>query len=401
MALDLGIDIVDHGDGMDDECIERLLETDTPVVPSMLFPARLLAAMGGGGLGFTDDMRHDIDAMAGHPARGQRRRGAPGPGRRLRRHQLPPRPLRRRTRLLRRGGRDPGDRRADLGDQQRRRGARAGRRARHGHCRQAGRPPGGGRRPGGRHQRAARSRRVDRRPHGGPTVTDRLAACAGPSTRAARRAPWILPPDRRRAASASPTPSSTLVPEEWEAPSLCGGWSVHVVAAHLNAPWAAHPEGAPRGRPGPQPRRRVRPDRPRVADPARSGGLRGRTPGATPTRRSLRRGLVPRRRFTDVLVHGADMLQPLGRSVEIDPVALATSLEWLARGRAKGFVPKGRVDGLAFEASDLEFRGGPGQSVVRGPALALCASLCGRGADARAAVGRGPRRTGQPSLTST
>jgi imidazolonepropionase-like amidohydrolase len=64
MALDLGIDIVDHGDGMDAECIERLLETDTPVVPSMLFPARFLASMGGGSLGFTDDMRLDIDAMA-------------------------------------------------------------------------------------------------------------------------------------------------------------------------------------------------------------------------------------------------------------------------------------------------------------------------------------------------
>jgi len=64
MALDLGIDIVDHGDGMDDECIERLLATDTPVVPSMLFPARLLESMGGASLGFTGDMAHDIDAMA-------------------------------------------------------------------------------------------------------------------------------------------------------------------------------------------------------------------------------------------------------------------------------------------------------------------------------------------------
>jgi imidazolonepropionase-like amidohydrolase len=64
MALDCSIDIVDHGDGMDAECIERLLETDTPVVPSMLFPARFLASMGGGSLGFTDDMRHDIEAMA-------------------------------------------------------------------------------------------------------------------------------------------------------------------------------------------------------------------------------------------------------------------------------------------------------------------------------------------------
>jgi len=34
------------------------------VVPSMLFPARFLESMGGGGLGFTDDVHHDIEAMA-------------------------------------------------------------------------------------------------------------------------------------------------------------------------------------------------------------------------------------------------------------------------------------------------------------------------------------------------
>ena len=64
MALDLGIDVIDHGDGMDDECIERIVETGTPVVPSMLFPARFLASMGGSALGFTDSMKADIDAMA-------------------------------------------------------------------------------------------------------------------------------------------------------------------------------------------------------------------------------------------------------------------------------------------------------------------------------------------------
>jgi imidazolonepropionase-like amidohydrolase len=63
MALDLGIDIVDHGDGMDNECIDRLLETDTPVVPSMLFPAKFLDAMQGMPLGFTDGLRADLEAM--------------------------------------------------------------------------------------------------------------------------------------------------------------------------------------------------------------------------------------------------------------------------------------------------------------------------------------------------
>jgi imidazolonepropionase-like amidohydrolase len=64
MALDLHMDIIDHADGMDDECIGRILETGTPVVPSMMFPARFLESMGGSALGFTDAMKADIDAMA-------------------------------------------------------------------------------------------------------------------------------------------------------------------------------------------------------------------------------------------------------------------------------------------------------------------------------------------------
>jgi imidazolonepropionase-like amidohydrolase len=64
MALDLDIDVIDHGDGMDDECIERIVEAGTPVVPSMAFPARLLQSLGPSTLGFTDSMKSDIEAMA-------------------------------------------------------------------------------------------------------------------------------------------------------------------------------------------------------------------------------------------------------------------------------------------------------------------------------------------------
>jgi imidazolonepropionase-like amidohydrolase len=64
MALDLGIDVIDHGDGMDEECVERIVVSGTPVVPSMLFPGRLVAAAGGAALGFTDSLRADLDAMA-------------------------------------------------------------------------------------------------------------------------------------------------------------------------------------------------------------------------------------------------------------------------------------------------------------------------------------------------
>jgi hypothetical protein len=89
-------------------------------------------------------------------------------------------------------------------------------------------------------------------------------------------------------------------------------------------------------------------------------------------------GSGPGAPLTDVLVHGADMLFPSGRSVAVDPVALAAALEFLSDDRTKGFVPKGRMAGLAFEATDIDVRVGGGRQVVRGPALALCSALCGR-----------------------
>jgi imidazolonepropionase-like amidohydrolase len=66
MAVELGIDIVDHGDGMDDECVERLVEAGTTVVPSQFFPYAFWQTMTsngrGRGLGFTDEIKADLDA---------------------------------------------------------------------------------------------------------------------------------------------------------------------------------------------------------------------------------------------------------------------------------------------------------------------------------------------------
>ncbi|HXY27346.1 MAG TPA: amidohydrolase family protein, partial [Acidimicrobiales bacterium] len=69
MALDAGIDVVDHGDGLDEAAIERMVELGTFLVPSQLFPARFAEMMGGGGLGFTTDVVADIErALAILPA---------------------------------------------------------------------------------------------------------------------------------------------------------------------------------------------------------------------------------------------------------------------------------------------------------------------------------------------
>ena len=61
-AIDAGVDVIDHADEMDDECIERMVGAGSFVVPSCYFPTALLEAMGGG-LGFAASMREDLDRM--------------------------------------------------------------------------------------------------------------------------------------------------------------------------------------------------------------------------------------------------------------------------------------------------------------------------------------------------
>ena len=63
MALELGIDIVDHCDEMDDEIISALVETGAFVVPSLYFPKHFLTFMGSG-LGFAADaIKADLEHM--------------------------------------------------------------------------------------------------------------------------------------------------------------------------------------------------------------------------------------------------------------------------------------------------------------------------------------------------
>jgi len=63
MALDAGVDVIDHADEMDDACIERMVAQDTFVVPSCHFPTAFLELMGGHGLGFTDSMATELERV--------------------------------------------------------------------------------------------------------------------------------------------------------------------------------------------------------------------------------------------------------------------------------------------------------------------------------------------------
>jgi imidazolonepropionase-like amidohydrolase len=63
MALDAGVDVIDHGDDLDQECIDRMAAQGTFLAPSCHFPKAFLEVMGGHGLGFTDTMQAELDQM--------------------------------------------------------------------------------------------------------------------------------------------------------------------------------------------------------------------------------------------------------------------------------------------------------------------------------------------------
>ena len=171
-----------------------------------------------------------------------------------------------------------------------------------------------------------------------------------------------------------------LTPAQWEQPSLCEGWSNHVVAAHLNLPWSVRPPafvvGFLRAR-GSIDRALDRFSRQMAdrLDPQACVDLLR----ANATSRLTPPGIGVEAPLTDVVIHGADVLRPLGRSRTIAPEALRSALTFVTSRKAVwGFDARSTV-GLTLEATDVDLRLGSGGSYVSGPALALCGAVLGRG----------------------
>ncbi|RJK96946.1 maleylpyruvate isomerase family mycothiol-dependent enzyme [Vallicoccus soli] len=179
-----------------------------------------------------------------------------------------------------------------------------------------------------------------------------------------------------------------LSAEQLAAPSLCAGWRVHDVAAHLVLPLEV---GVPtflatvlvcRGdvdRANDRlTRRQARRPVDEIVDVLRRGaGSRFTPPGAGPE--------AP---LTDLIVHGLDIRWPLGLSRDVPEERLRASLDFLVGRSARGIVARGRVDGLRFAADDLDWAHGDGPEVA-GPADALALAVAGRGAALDALRGDG------------
>lgn len=62
LAMDLGIHIVDHGDGFDDSCIDKALERGCFLAPSLLFPRTMMKVAPGSP--YAESMRPEFEEMA-------------------------------------------------------------------------------------------------------------------------------------------------------------------------------------------------------------------------------------------------------------------------------------------------------------------------------------------------
>jgi uncharacterized protein (TIGR03083 family) len=81
--------------------------------------------------------------------------------------------------------------------------------------------------------------------------------------------------------------------------------------------------------------------------------------------------------LTEILAHGGDIKIPLGLPFEPDPELTTTALDFLTGPVPIGFVPFRRLRGLSLHATDLDRTWRDGAE-VRGPAAALLMAAIGR-----------------------
>lgn len=174
---------------------------------------------------------------------------------------------------------------------------------------------------------------------------------------------------------------ASLTDEQWTTPSLCAGWTVREVCAHL-----VPPEGGFKVLALLRDVIRARGDLARMVDiDAREGARRPTTELVAALRdragERLKAPVVgPFGPMVDTAIHLRDAARPLGLDTSPPPEDWGPVLDFLlTRPAERGFVGTGRTEGLRLEATDLDWSHGAGV-VVRGPAEALALGIAGRSA---------------------
>jgi uncharacterized protein (TIGR03083 family) len=181
-----------------------------------------------------------------------------------------------------------------------------------------------------------------------------------------------------------------LAAEDWDLPSLCVGWRVRDVLAHLVTPFLVsrttmagriiRHRGISAAMDATAKDLAERPASDLLTVLESNAGSTFRPPGL-PTAAPL----------TDAIAHSADIRWSIGDAHAdwADPVRLRPVLEFLVSPKARaGFVPKDRTRGLRLVATDQTWTHGDGAE-VRGPSLALAMAVLGRPAAFPALSGDG------------
>ncbi|GIF46228.1 uncharacterized protein (TIGR03083 family) [Asanoa ferruginea] len=202
---------------------------------------------------------------------------------------------------------------------------------------------------------------------------------------------WRVIDDQRRTLTDQ---LAELTDDEWRQPSLCAGWTVRDVTAHLTLQHVGAGE-ALRGL------ARYRFDVFRATREAACAKA------AMPTEELIAeiRGHIGSRRHVpfvtanealiDVLVHGQDIMAPLGRRHDVPPHAAAAAAARIW-SRPFLFPAMKELRGYAFVSTDANFRAGDGP-VIEGPILAILLLLTGRRALLGQLSGPGAAALSQPT----
>ncbi|TCK21006.1 maleylpyruvate isomerase family mycothiol-dependent enzyme [Pseudonocardia endophytica] len=170
-----------------------------------------------------------------------------------------------------------------------------------------------------------------------------------------------------------------LTPEQWDAPTLCEGWSTRDVVAHMYG----YEDAGFSGFAARLLRSGLNGDRANAAVVAEQAGV------SPPELLAKARSCVRPRGFTtlfggrialtDCMIHQQDVRRPLGLHRDVPADRLTVALDFART--APPIRAKPRVAGLRLVATDLGWTAGDGPS-VEGPGEALLMAVAGR----RAAV---------------
>lgn len=168
---------------------------------------------------------------------------------------------------------------------------------------------------------------------------------------------------------------ATLTPDQWNAPTLCAGWRVRDVIAHM----FSYEDLGFGGLIGRLVKGGLRPDRVNAVGVAHYAAsstddlLELARNHLTPS--GLTAGFGGRIALTDGLIHHQDIRRTLGLTRDIPAERLICVLRFARWARPIGAAQ--RIRGLTITATDLDWSTGSGPA-VQGPAEALLMAMAGR-----------------------